>query len=178
MNIFYLHPKATRCARWHCDKHVVKMILETAQLLYTAHWILAKAAGVAPALSTAPAPASRPTDHGYLPIHNAKHPCAIWTRASLQHYRWLCELGLALCLEFRHRFGDKAHSCEKHILWLLFHPPAQLADNGWTQPPKAMPDEYKRSADSVVCYRAYYKENKGAKRGILTYSSRHRPHWL
>ena len=177
MNIFYLHPKATRCAKWHCDKHVVKMILETAQLLYTAHWVLATAAGAKPNFDTAPTSKSRPTERGYISIHNQKHPCAIWTRESLQHYKWLCELGLALCLEFRHRFGDKAHSCEKHLLWLTWNPPAQLKDKGWTQPPKAMPEEFKRSKNSVVCYRIYYMEGKGS-RGLLKYTARHRPHWI
>jgi hypothetical protein len=178
MNIFFLHPNPTRCARWHCDKHVVKMILETAQLLYTAHWVLAASAGVPPALETAPPRKDQPTTHGYMSIHNPKHPCAIWTRESLQHYQWLVVFGIALCNEYRVRFDNKAHSCEKHLLWLYWNPPAQLKDKGWVQPPKAMPEEYKRSKDSVRCYRLYYKENKGAVRNILTYTHRHPPHWL
>ena len=175
MNIFYLHPNVSRCARWHCDKHVVKMILETAQLLYTAHWVLALNAGTQPALSTAPPPKTRPTEHGYLSIRNKNHPCAIWARESRAHYMWLSEFGLALCLEYRHRFGDKSHSCEKHLLWLYFNPPAQIVEKGWTQPPKAMPDQYKRSKDSIVCYRIYYVEGKTE---LLTYTGRHKPHWI
>lgn len=178
MNIFYLHHNTNKCARWHCDKHVVKMILETAQLLYTAHWVLAALANMKPDLATAPPPKTRPDDRGYMSIRNPKHPCAIWVRESLDHYKWLCELGLALCVEFRHRFGDKAHSCERHLVWLFYHPPKQLVSKGWRQPPMAMPDEYKRSKNSIVAYRIYYRENKGAKRGIITYTGRHRPHWL
>jgi hypothetical protein len=179
MNIFYLSHKPSRCARWHCDKHVVKMILETAQLLYTAHWVLAAAAGQQPDLSKAPTLATNAEQRGYLSIKNAKHPCAIWTRESLEHYRWLCELGMALCEEFQHRFGaHKAHSCEEHIYWLYANPPAQLESKGWRQPPQAMPEEYKRKNDSVKAYRVYYRENKGLVRGILSYSQRHRPHWL
>jgi hypothetical protein len=179
MNIFYLSKKPSRCARWHCDKHVVKMILETTQLLYTAHWVLATAAATTPSFETAPFLKESTSQRGYLPIRNTRHPCAIWTRESLQHYLWLCELGMALCEEFQHRFGyHKAHSCEEHIYWLYAHPPLQLRCNGWTQPPKAMPDEYKRCDDSIRCYRIYYRENKGAVRNILTYSKRHRPHWL
>jgi len=177
MNIFYLHPNQARCARWHCDKHVVKMILETTQLLYSAHWMLAMIRREFPNLATAPFQKGT-TQRGYLCIRNPSHPCSIWTRASLQHYQWLVILGLALCNEYRHRFGDKVHSCEEHLLWLWRNPPRQLEDKGWQQPPKAMPDEYKRSKDSVVCYRAYYRENKGAARGILTYTARHKPHWL
>jgi hypothetical protein len=180
MNIFFLSQKPSRCARWHCDKHVVKMILETTQLLYTAHWILAQAAGwPAPDLSTAPFRKGSETQRGYLSISNPKHPSAIWVRESLEHYKWLCALGINLCIEFRHRFGaEKAHSCEEHLRWLTRNPPSELKRRGWRQPPCAMPDEYKRSRDAIVCYRIYYKEDKGAKRGILNYSGRHRPHWL
>lgn len=178
MNIFYLSHKPSRCARWHCDKHVVKMILETTQLLYTAHWVLAAAAGTVPDFRSAPTLVSNPDQHGYISIKNKKHPCAIWTRASLEHYAWLCHLGMALCEEFQHRFGKhKAHSCEEHIYWLVNHPPPTLKPTGWSEPPKAMPDEYKRG-DSIRSYRVYYKENKGAVRGILHYSKRHQPHWL
>ncbi len=174
MNIFYLHPNPHRAARWHCDRHVVKMLLETVQLLYTAHWLTSGPAG--PDFRSAPAPKSRPQERGYKSISNPKHPSALWARASLQHYRWLAQLGLALALEYRHRFGDKEHSCEAHALWLYFHPPAGLADKGWCTPPPAMPDEHKVSRDAVRAYRHYYVYSKGA-RGLLTYSKRQKPHW-
>ena len=166
MNIFYLSKKASRCARWHCDKHVVKMILETAQLLYTAHWCTGD-----PDFSSAP---KRLTgEPGYQSIRNANHPSAIWTRASLLHYLWLANLGLALCQEYRHRFKNRMHACEEHIFWLYAHPPA-LENNGWAQPPQAMPDEYRRG-DSVAAYREYYRK---AKARMLTYTARSMPHWV
>jgi hypothetical protein len=178
MNIFYLSHKPSRCARWHCDKHVVKMILETTQLLYTAHWVLSAMKGLRPLFRTAPRLASNPNQRGYLSIRNQKHPSAIWVRESLDHYLWLCDLGLALCREFRHRFGEgKAHACEPHLKWLQRYPPSFLSSKGWKQPPQAMPEEYRRP-DSIQAYRAYYKLDKGEKRNILTYSKRHRPHWL
>ena len=179
MNIFYLSHKPSRAARWHCDKHVVKMILETAQLLYTAHWVLAALAGGAPDLSTAPTLASNPKQHGYLSIRNKNHPCAIWTRESLDHYEWLCRFGLALCAEYQHRFGaKKQHACEQHIRWLQAHLPPTLISKGWSQPAQAMPEEYRVRGDSIRAYRKYYKLNKGEQRDILTYTKRHRPHWL
>ena len=174
MNIFYLHPNPTRCARWHCDKHVVKMILETAQLLYTAHWVLSLEMGVVPTFPTAPAPKGYPQNRGYLPISNAKHPSAVWTHQSLQHYNWLVKLGLALCREYRFRYG-KEHSCEIHIQWLQANPPATLKDEGWVQPPQAMPDEHKISKNSIISYRQYYRMVKAA---FLNYKKRHRPHWI
>jgi hypothetical protein len=169
MNIFYLSHKPSRCARWHCDKHVVKMILETAQLLYTAHWVLEN-----PDLSTAPVKKNT-TQRGYQSIKNKKHPSAIWARESLDHYMWLCELGFELCREYKHRFGEKKeHGCQRHIIWLAAYPPAALKSLGWSQPPQAMPDEYK-DADSIVAYRAYYI---GGKKDLLHYTKRHMPHWI
>ena len=175
MNIFFLHPNPTRCARWHCDKHVVKMILETTQLLYTAHWALSLDKGQIPRFPTAPAPKGYPQNHGYLPINNPTHPSALWTRQSLQHYAWLCLLGLALCKEYRFRYNGKTHSCEPHLIWLQQNVPQDLQDIGWTQPPQAMPDEYKVSKNSVVSYREYYKKGKTR---MLTYTGRRKPHWL
>jgi len=170
MNIFFLSKKVSRCARWHCDKHVVKMILETAQLLYTAHWVLEEGE---PDFSSAPCRMGG--EVGYKPIRNVRHPSALWVRESLRHYMWLADLGVALCAEYRHRFGkEKEHRCEEHIFWLWAHPPAALADHGWRQPPQAMPDIWRRH-DSVAAYRAYYL---GGKAHILTYSGRAVPHWI
>ena len=181
MNIFYLSQNPERAARWHCDKHVVKMILETTQLLYTAHWVLAILNGgpkAAPDFRTAPTMASDPAHHGYRSIHNPKHPSAIWVRESLEHYKWLCELGMALCEEFQHRFGShKAHSCEEHIYWLYANPPPSLISRGWSQPPQAMPEEY-RDPSSIIAYRKYYRYDKGEKRGMMKYSKRESPVWL
>lgn len=169
MNIFYVSHKPSRCARWHCDKHVVKMILETAQLLYTAHWVLD-----IPDFSSAPYRKDM-SERGYKSIKNKKHPSAIWARESLLHYMWLCQLGEYLCKEYRHRFGaTKKHGCEDHLYWLSMNPPVGLKDNGWTQPPQAMPDEFKRSS-SIAAYRAYYIGSKGR---LLTYTSRKTPHWI
>ena len=169
MNIFYLSHKTSRCARWHCDKHVVKMILETAQLLYTAHWVTS----VKPDFSSAPTRKGS-QERGYISIRNKNHPSAIWARASLEHYVWLCQFGLALCDEYRFRFGsNKKHACEDHIMWLYENPPA-LGLNGWSQPTQAMPDIY-RDKNSLIAYRKYYKYGK---KDLLVYTKRHMPHWL
>ena len=174
MNIFFLHPNQVKCARWHCDKHVVKMILETTQLLYTAHWQLAIDEGRLPVFKTAPAHSKEPRMVGYLPS-NPNHPCAIWARASFEHYEWLVILGLALCNEYRFRYSDKKHSCEDHLRWLYCNPPPEIQYRGWQQPPMAMPDEYKKSKNSIVSYRVYYAKGKTH---LLKYTGRHRPHWL
>lgn len=175
MNIFFLHPNQARCARWHCDKHVVKMILETTQLLYTAHWMLCIEVGTLPNFFTAPPSKGEPRMRGYLPIRNDKHPCALWTRASVAHYRWLVVLGMALCNEFRVRFSGKAHSCEAHLRWLYFNEPVGFPKDTWVEPPLAMDDQFKCSKSAVVSYRNYYKKGKAH---LLQYTGRHSPHWL
>lgn len=138
MNIFFLHRRARACARLHVDKHVVKMILETCQLLCTAWHV------VDPLHSTFSPP--------YKKTH-VNHPCAQWARRSRQNYAWLCELGLALCAEYTFRYG-RIHKCHSHLLVLatLALPVDEVA---WSDPPQAIDDAYK-SPNAVVAYRNYY----------------------
>lgn len=137
MNIFYLSPIPMIAARWHCDKHVCKMIIESAQMLSTAHH-----------------------EHGtwlegmYKPTHK-NHPSNVWTRASRQHYMYVQELAVALCHEFRKRYG-KSHKTESLLRGLLADPPSVLHASGWCDPPKAMPEEFK-PGDAVTAYQRYYR---------------------
>lgn len=167
MNIFFLHTNPRKCARWHCDKHVVKMLLETCQLLYTSHWV------VDGALSESAPVRVGTTQRGYKSSH-INHPCAKWVRASRLHYAWLSSLGLELLREYKFRYGGKSHACAPHIEWLDAHPPIGLLNTEWTEPPRAMPDAYK-SGDPVASYRRYYI---GEKSHFLAYTRRGRPHWL
>jgi len=153
MNIFFLSLNPTEAARLHCDKHVVKMILETAQLLYTAHWVY-----------------ESPLPEGAYRKTHPNHPSARWVRESLVNYRWLCSLGIALCEEYTYRYG-KVHKTEHHLRWLTANTPTNLVDVGWTLPRLAMPDEYK-DKDPVVAYRRYYM---GAKVRLLSYTKRPTP---
>jgi hypothetical protein len=157
MNIFFLSLDPEEAAILHCDKHVVKMILETAQLLYSAHWELNS---------------ENLPENAYKKTH-VNHPSSKWTRASLSNYKWLCSLGLSLCREYTHRYG-KIHKTEAHIMWLSDHAPTELVDGGFTEPPQAMPDEYK-CADCVSAYRMYYRE---AKIRFVTYKKRDFPDFL
>lgn len=134
------------------------MILETAQLLYTTHWL------------TRP---ERLHEGAYKKTH-ANHPCAIWARESLDNYLWLCALGFWLCREYTHRYGN-IHKTEPRILWLITHPP-DLPEKGLTPFAQAMPPEY-RHEDAVVAYRTYYRENKIKQRGIISYTKRSAPEW-
>lgn len=161
MNIFILHLCPQIAARLHCDKHVVKMILETAQLLYSAHHVS----------GTPDLP-----EGAYKKTH-VNHPCAIWTRESRANYLWLAELGWWLCKEYQYRYGaHKTHKTERHISWLRSHPP-EIPDMGLTPMRMAMPDAYKRD-DPVEAYRAFYVEDKLKRRGIVQYTRRSKPDFL
>ena len=192
MNIFALHPNQRKAARWHVDKHIVKMLLEYCQLLYTAHWVLHYAqlklcksaiqlSKVQKTLSVPESMLSAPTsntrdEQGYRPCH-VHHPSAKWTRATLGNYMWLAQLGLEVAYEYRYRFNNKEHSCEKHIKWLFENPPPQIRPYPRRGFSIAMADEYKISKDPVVCYRHFYRTSK-KERGLIKYTGRHIPHWL
>ena len=137
MNVFYLDECYNKAAEYHNDRHCVKMILETCQLLCTAHWVSGNEAP-------------------YKQTHT-NHPCAIWARASIDNYVWLCNLGLALCEQYELRYG-KQHKTYQHLVWCMDNVP-NLPDIGFTEPAQAMPDEYKCD-EPVVAYRVYYMTDK------------------
>jgi hypothetical protein len=159
MNIFILDYDVKKCAQYHVDKHVVKMILETAQLLCGVHHMTPQVAPqVAPQVP--------------YKLSHKNHPCAIWARESLTNYLYLCELGLELCYEYTYRYG-KTHKSQDVIEWCIVNKPG-IADIGFTEPAKAMPDEYK--VESVVqSYRNYYM---GAKSGFAVWKNREKPFWF
>lgn len=160
MNIFFLHSNVYECARAHCDKHVVKMILETAQLLSTAHHVL---------------DGDQAMEGIYKSTH-ANHPCAIWVRESDMNYHWAFALLGALCREYTHRYG-KRHKVED-LLIKLSCTPKNIQHEAFSAPPQCMPDEYKTSGNrflSVVeAYRNYYI---GAKAPIAKWTRRNPPAW-
>ena len=155
MNIFFLDEDVKKCAQYHVDKHVVKMILETAQLLCGVHHVTAH-------------------DSAHVPykLSHKNHPCSIWCRESLSNYLYLCELGLELSKEYTYRYG-KRHKSQDVIEWCLINKP-NIPDIEFTEPAKAMPDEYK--VKSVVeSYRNYYI---GAKSGFAIWKNREKPFWF
>ena len=154
MNIFVLDTDIKQCAQMHCDKHVVKMVLETAQLLSTANHINGKW-----------------TPSMYKPTH-MHHPCTIWTAESTGNYAWLYSLFKWLCVEYTFRY-DKLHKCDIKLSGVLM-PSRDAAIQPMTPFRQAMPELYKN--DNVVkAYRAYYL---GDKRDIATWNkTRAAPYW-
>lgn len=155
MNIFVLDHDPDRAARDHCDRHVVKMILETAQLLCGVHHAMGLPYGDAP----------------YRPTH-MNHPCAVWLRGGLARYRFTVELGMALCREYTRRYG-KRHKSEDVLHWCAENAPALDAEAPLEPFAQAMPEAY-RGACAVEAYRAYYR---GEKARFATWKGREAPTW-
>jgi hypothetical protein len=155
MNIFVLDKDTRKCAVYHNDKHVVKMILEYAQLLCGAHHMTESKYEIPYKLS------------------HKNHPSAIWTRECIENYIWLCDLGLELCDEYTYRYG-KRHKTQDVIEWALLHTPKIKTNNDITPFALAMPDECK-IGDAVESYRTYYMVEK---RTIANWKNRETPEWF
>lgn len=159
MNIFYLDHDPIRCASFHGNKHVVKMVLEYAQLLCTAHHLTVNVL----------------SDDEWAMLYKCTHqhhPCSLWVRLSKSHYDWLYQLFVALCNEYTHRYG-KVHLTDQKLRHILANCPI-MTDTPFIAPPKVMPDEY-QSDDTLSAYRNYYRY---AKADILAYTNRPIPNWL
>ena len=155
MNIFVLDWDVKKCAMYHNDKHVVKMILETAQLLCGVHHMT-----------------ESPTEDVPYKLSHKNHPCSIWARESMDNYLWLCELGMELCAEYTFRYG-KRHKSQQVIEWCIDNRP-NIPEEGFTVPAKAMPDQYKVE-DVVQSYRNYYL---GEKKSFSNWKNRSIPSWF
>ena len=149
MNIFHLDKDPKICAEYHCDKHVVKMILETAQMLSTAY---RKKFGN--------------NDDLYKTAY-PKHPMTIWVGDSGDNFFWSVQLLDQLLYQYTVRY-KKVHKTikisnllhSKHKLWHTWK-------TEFTRPPLCMPDEYK-SDDYIQSYRNYYI---GDKKRFARYTS-------
>lgn len=153
MNRFVLSTDPVLAASQHCDKHVVKMIVEEAQMLCTVHRRYGS------------------TDDRLYQATHAKHPCTLWAGETTANYRWAYLLLVALCHEYTFRYG-KTHATER-LLSVLSTPPAGLPDGDLTPFPQAMPDEL-RGPDAVTAYRNYYTRDKAR---FARWTRRRTPAW-
>lgn len=176
MNIFYLDHNVEKCAEYHNDKHVVKMILEYAQLLSTAHRVLDGS------ISERLSKTGRKQKWYYLSdyrddlLYNAthiNHPSAKWCRDSLANYEWLYNLFCATCDEYTYRYG-KVHLTDQKLRKILAQSPKNISSKPFEQPWRAMPDEVKIDNDSLASYRNYYINNKVH---LATWKKRSIPEW-
>lgn len=157
MNIFILHEDPVIAASMYCNKHVVKIILEMAQMLSTAHHI---------------------NNYNNIYLYKAthiNHPCTKWVRETPENYNWAVIHFKALLNEYLTRYG-KTHKCEQLIEHLLINPINNKiigSYKGHTPFVQAMPDQYK-DKNPVKAYRNYYI---GEKSGFAKWKNK-TPSWF
>lgn len=155
MNIFYLNADPVKAAILQCDKHVVKMTLETTQILSTVmHYY-------------------RNADAPYKETHR-NHPCVVWARESKANYEWLIEHFKGLLSEYTYRY-NKQHACGKHLATFCnFVENNKFNKTDFMLMHQCMPEEF-RQEDSVKAYQAYYKSKP---EWIMKYTNRSIPKFM
>lgn len=185
MNVFYLDPNPEICAQMHLDKHVVKMIIEYAQLMSTAHRVLD---GTEYTGLTANGRRIKrwlmenELEQSLMKASHVNHPSGVWCRENKQNYIWLYRLWYYLLKEYTHRYG-KQHSCAR-LLNDLYLTPVNIPDGNFFAPTPAMPPEVKilaefptpgRKYDSLASYKNYYINNKSH---FAKWTKREVPTWF
>ena len=178
MNIFHLDKDPVVAAKMMCDKHVVKMIVEYAQLMSTAHRVLDgelyldktkngrnikrwKLDGAA-------------QERLLYKASHVNHPSNIWVRENNNNYRWLYKHFRALCKEYTHRYG-KVHMTESKLSGQLWFSPRNINQiDKMTEFAQAMPDHCKMR-DAVEAYRKYYIKEKSY---MAKWTNRAVPNWF
>lgn len=199
MNIFYLDENPKLCAEYHCDRHVVKMILESAQLLCTAVRVLG---GTETEISMPDGKVKKVkllsgetfsfkekwslgclsyelvlSSGLYINTHE-NHPCSVWVRENYSNWSYVYQLMMYLEQEWRYRYRhQKSHNS---IDTLVIANIPELAyiyipRRDFTPPALAMPDSFKISSNPVECYREYYRKEKVS---LHKWTGREKPFWL
>jgi hypothetical protein len=179
VNIFVLDADPYTSARMMCDKHIPKMVVESAQMLASAmrSWGATDEQFIAHGILTK---AGKPYKGGY-----ANHPCTVWAGESYGNFAWLHDHAMGLLVEYTHRFG-KEHACRTPIIQLRQLAVRIKPSTGWAKTPfaLAMPDEYRPTRglltpeqinngdftvyhalddDAVQAYRRYYHSKSFAR---------------
>lgn len=183
MNIFYLDEDPVVCAKYHVDKHVIKMPLEMAQMLCTNIYYLNGLTSRTQSAKKENYESVLKMFQGFPPRENAaypfylfafpNHPCTIWLRNSQENIKWGLKLFDALLKEYTFRYG-KNRELEKVYYWLMQNFPLDKIENTeLTKPAQAMPKTYMND-NPVIAYRSYYV---GDKRHIAVWKKREIPDW-
>jgi len=164
MNIFFLDDDPEKCAKMHNNSHCVKMILEYAQLLSTAHRVLDGYETTVLSDSGHKKKVwklhNHEFDHRLYSATHINHPCAVWVRQSSLNYTWLSILLRYLCAEYTYRYG-KVHKVERDGLMdlLYYNHPKNIKTGMMTEPVLAMPEDCKEDT-AIQSYRSYYINHK------------------
>lgn len=160
MNIFMLDKNPQITAQYHCDKHVVKMLVEYAQLMSTAHRVL----------DNIP-----PTTGEFYRLTHKNHPSAIWVRESSENYNWLYALWHHLHQEFIWRYLGGSHASYRKLSAALAWRPKNLPTGPMTPLRLAIANPIYHRDDPVESYRAYYN---GDKARFATWKNTSVPPWF
>jgi hypothetical protein len=200
MNIFILDKDPVQAAQLQCDKHVVKMVVESAQMLSTAHRLL-------DGQETRKPSKSGKTMRKYYDLYlgqddlemetllmanvHEKHPCTIWSMINTANYDWHWQHLNALCKEYTYRYATekepyKMHSVERinptigiSLLGMLrTHPRNLPKSNQMTPFPLAMKSnpECMFEGDPVRSYQAFYQTKQ--ERFKMAWTKRSIPEWF
>jgi len=181
MNLFILDTNPTLSAQLQCDKHVVKMIVESGQMLSTAHRMLDGSMDRRPSKSGK-------TMSKYWALPDAReavlykavhvgHPCTVWTMISDQNYMWHYNHFIALCDEYRYRYG-KVHKTDEILRYILRDAPKNIRKGDLTIWPLAMKSnpECMFPKDPVKSYRLFYQTKQD--RFAMNWTKRCIPEWF
>lgn len=154
MNIFILDRDVEKSVRYHPDKHVVKMPVESTQMLCSVYYF-----------------GDQEVPENAYKLSNYNHPCSIWVRRSLSNWLWLRNFTLILGAEYSYRYGNKKHASVEKCKTL---PRPIIPDIGMTPFCQAVPPEF-QGVDPVKAYRAYFVRDK---QHLKQYSGRNVPEWF
>ena len=160
MNIFYLDTDPVLAAQAQCDKHVVKMVLESAQIMCSVIRKFTEEFG-------------RNVEQPPYRLTHKNHPCVVWAGLSPANFDWLYRHAMSLALEYTFRY-DKKHKSQEVIEWCGANRVTHLLAD-FSPPALAMPDEYKQK-DPVQSYRDYYWFDK-RKSIQMVWTKRDPPDW-
>jgi hypothetical protein len=153
MNIFVLDRNVKKCAQYHCDQHVSKMILESAQIMCTA-------------LHTMGFKTPYRSTHG-------KHPCVLWVEESYSNFIWLAQLAIELNTEFKYRYEKDKDHASVHVIREIEN--SKFSDKGLTEFAQAVPEKFKFRGNAVRAYRSFYR---GKKAKFARWTKRPIPWWM
>ena len=173
MNIFATDENPIIAARNLCDKHINKMIVESAQMLANGFSLERLAQDDVPRNQK-----GEPRTHGY-----PKHPCTLWTYETTGNMDWLCSHALEMGNERRYRWPDRAkHFSLDFISWCRDNIYDSLAPVGeLTDFAVAISEDMNcrkrvenfNDLSSIDKYRFYYKHDKE----FAEWTKRTRPNW-
>jgi hypothetical protein len=158
MNIFYFYDSPSKSAVAQPDKMLVKMPLESAQMLCTAHRILDSNNIIKQPSKSGKTMVKHyqlPDEREdlFYPVCHVNHPCSKWVRESSGNYFWLYKHFIALGVEYKYRYG-REHASITKLARALYQLPSSIPRTKMTPVAQAMPEEYKNE-DPIIAYRNY-----------------------